>query len=259
MCRLGAIIVLACCVSAWAGWSEGKGSWNKRGQWYHGSSRPYSQYRHNGKGGSAYEHGGSMNGSMAMLADLLEKNAASRRSRRSKLSSRSRSSSARDQRGKRRSSSASKELRELRKYKEETEAMRKAEQEKEKQVQEKLLREQELKDLEARILKKFPDSQPVSKRSNGASASSIGSGNRDRSSDHELQPLALKAIDWILDKCIDLSEVNSWQGIEEKLSSLDNNTLKDLFAKKITDSNIPRSKAQKVSQILEFLVAEVQH
>ena len=118
-----------------------------------------------------------------------------------------------------------------------------------------------IKDLEARILKKFPDSQPVSKRSNGASASSVGSGNRDRSSDHELQPLALKAIEWILDKCIgiDLSEVNSWQGIEEKLSSLENNTLKDLYAKKITDSNIPRSKAQKVSQILDFLVAEVQH
>ncbi len=75
-----------------------------------------------------------MNGSMAMLADLLEKNAGSRRSRRSKSSSRSRSSSARDQRGKRRSRS---KLRELSKYKEETEAMKKAEQEKEKQVQEK--------------------------------------------------------------------------------------------------------------------------
>lgn len=89
------------------------------------------------------------------------------------------------------------------------------------------------------------------------SASSRGPENGERSVEHELQPLALKAIDWIMEKSIDLSEVKTWQGIEEQLSSLDNGALKEFFAKHISESNIPRSKAQKVSQILEFLMAEV--
>ena len=89
------------------------------------------------------------------------------------------------------------------------------------------------------------------------SASGRGPENGERSVEYELQPLALKDIDWIMEKSIDVSEVKTWQGIEEQLSSLDNGALKDFFAKHISESNIPRSKAQKVSQILEFLMAEV--
>ena len=201
--------------------------------------------------------GNSMNDSMAMLAQFLEKKSKSRKSRRDKSSSRSRSSSARDKRGKRRTRSASRELRELRRYREEAEASKKAAVEKEKQAEEKLLRERELQDLEARILKKVTYHQPAPKKPSGVSASGRGPENGERSVEYELQPLALKAIDWIMEKSIDVSEVKTWQGIEEQLSSLDNGTLKDFFAKHISESNIPRSKAQKVSQILEFLMAEV--
>ena len=254
MGSLGVIIVLACSTSAWAGWNDSKGAGNRYGQWYRG--KPYYQHRYGGKGGSMHD-GNSMNDSMAMLAQFLEKNSKSRKSRRDKSSSRSRSSSARDKRGKRRTRSASRELRELRRYREEAEASKKAAVEKEKQAEEKLLRERELQDLEARILKKVTYHQPAPKKPSGVSASSRGPENGERSVEYELQPLALKAIDWIMEKSIDVSEVKTWQGIEEQLSSLDNGTLKDFFAKHISESNIPRSKAQKVSQFLEFLMAEV--
>lgn len=197
---LGVIIALACFTSAWAGWNDSKGAGNRYGQWYRG--KPYHQHRYGGKGGSMHD-GNSMNDSMAMLAELLGKNSKSRKSRRDK-SSRSRSSSAHDKRGKRRARSASRELRELRRYKEEAEANKKAAVEKEKQAEEKLLRERELQDLEARILKRFTCHQPAPKKPSGVSASSRGPENGERSVEHELQPLALKAIDWIMEKSIDL-------------------------------------------------------
>ena len=112
----------------------------------------------------------------------------------------------------------------MRRYKEETEANKKAAVEKEKQAEEKLLREQELQDLEARILKRVSYHQPARKKSSVVSASSRGPENGERSVEHEFQPLALKSIDWIMEKSIDISEVKIWQGIEQQLSSLDNGT-----------------------------------
>lgn len=137
-------------LQAFAGWSNGKGSsWRRQGPWFQGRSHGY--YQSEGKGGT-------LNDAATLLASVLEKTAGRRKSRRDRFSSRSRSPSYHRRKSSRRSHSPSdgKEFQELRLYKEQAEASKKAAQEAERQLQEKMRREQELKDLEEKMMRVLP-------------------------------------------------------------------------------------------------------
>ena len=71
--------------------------------------------------------------------------------------------------------------------------------------------------------------------------------------------MALKTVEWILDKKVNMSGVSTWQGVEDKLAQFDAQTLRDIYASKVADSNIPRAKAQKISGIVGFLQNELKH
>ena len=48
-------------------------------------------------------------------------------------------------------------------------------------------------------------------------------------------------------------------GFEDKIARLEPHILRDLYANKVSETNIPRSKAQRVNAIMEFLTREMKH
>eukprot|EP00438_Fugacium_kawagutii_P019236 Skav234684 [mRNA] locus=scaffold3643:46047:46778:+ [translate_table: standard] len=232
-------------LQASAGWSNGKGSsWHRHGQWYQG--RSHGSYQSEGIGGT-------FNDAAALLASVLEKTAGRRQSRRDRSSSRSRSPSHHRKRSSRRSHSPSdkKELQELRLYKEQAEASKKAAQEEERRLQEKMRRDQELKDLEEKMMKFMPvhfRNPREGKRE-----------TREAGDNSEISRVGMKAIEWMLDKQVDMTDVSTWQGVEDKIAHLETQSLRDLYASKVSETNIPRSKAQRVNAIMDFLAREMKH
>lgn len=67
----------------------------------------------------------------------------------------------------------------------------------------------------------------------------------------------MKAIEWMLDKQVDITDVSTWQGAEDKIARMESQNLRDLYASKVSETNIPRSKAQRVSAIMGFLAREM--
>jgi hypothetical protein len=149
------------------------------------------------------------------------------------------------------SPSDSKDLQELRLYKEQAEASKKAAQEAERQLQEKMRREQELKDLEEKMMKILPMHFRNPKEGKKEA--------RDPADNSEISRVGMKAIEWMLDKQVDLTDVSTWQGVEYKLTHLESHSLRDLQASKVSETNIPRSKAQRVNAIMDFLTREMKH
>ena len=187
-------------LQAFAGWGDGTGSsWHRHGQWSQGRSHGF--YQSEGKGGIFSD-------AATLLASVLEKTAGRRKSRRDRSSSRSRSPS------------DSKELQELRLYKEQAEASKKAAQEAERQLQEKMRREQELKDLEEKMMKILPMHFRNPKEGKKEA--------RDPADNSEISRVGMKAIEWMLDKQVDLTDVSTWQGVEYKLTHLESHSLRDL-------------------------------
>ena len=138
--------------------------------------------------------GGIFSDAATLLASVLEKTAGRRKSRRDRSSSRSRSPS------------DSKELQELRLYKEQAEASKKAAQEAERQLQEKM-----------KILPMHFRNPKEGKKE-----------ARDPVDNSEISRVGMKAIEWMLDKQVDLTDVSTWQGVEYKLTHLESHSLRDL-------------------------------
>ena len=82
---------------------------------------------------------------------------------------------------------------------------------------------------------------------------------RDPADNSEISRVGMKAIEWMLDKQVDLTDVSTWQGVEYKLTHLESHSLRDLQASKVSETNIPRSKAQRVNAIMDFLTREMKH
>lgn len=51
--------------------------------------------------------------------------------------------------------------------------------------------------------------------------------------------MGMKAIERMLDKQVDLTDVSTWQGVEYKLSHLESHSLRDLYASKVSETNYP--------------------
>lgn len=112
-------------------------------------------------------------------------------------------------------------------------------------------REQELKDLEDRMMKVLPVHFRNPKEGKKET--------RDPADNSELSRVGMKAIEWMLDKQVDLTDVSTWQGVEDKIAQMDAHSLRDLYANKVSETNIPRSKAQRVNAIMDFLTREMKH
>ena len=166
-----------------------------------------------------------MNDSATLLASVLEKTAGRRKSRRDRSSSRSRSPSHHRRRSSRRSHSPSdsKELQELRSTRNKL-RLAKKQPKKLNDSSKRRRREQELKDLEEKMMKILPMHFRNPKEGKKEA--------RDPADNSEVSRVGMKASERMLDKQVDLTDVSTWQGVEYKLSHLESHSLRDLYAAK---------------------------
>ena len=132
------------------------------------------------------------------------------------------------------------ELRELRAYREHHEAMEKAKAEKERQDTENKKREQELADLEARILRCIPTQvspTPVAKA-------------QDTGKSDVLPAKTKKLVEALLEDEVCCENVSSWDDVECKVKSLAGSVLSSIHRVRMPEISVPRTNSAKAAAIL---------
>ena len=240
MCLLSWLVMAHLVCNGLAGWSSQKGRGGHSRAWSSSNHGDWYGYRQ-GKGQTGGFYSNPHRESESLALHLLDKLCRSDSTSRDRI----RRERSRDRRSDRSCSREKEdrhvaELRELRAYREHHEAMEKAKAEKERQDTENKKREQELADLEARILRCIPTQvspTPVAKA-------------QDTGKSDVLPAKTKKLVEALLEDEVCCENVSSWDDVECKVKSLAGSVLSSIHGVRMPEISVPRTNSAKAAAIL---------
>ena len=240
MCLLSWLVMAHLVCNGLAGWSSQKGRGGHSRAWSSSNHGDWYGYRQ-GKGQTGGFYSNPHRESESLALHLLDKLCRSDSTSRDRI----RRERSRDRRSDRSCSREKEdrhvaELRELRAYREHHEAMEKAKAEKERQDTENKKREQELADLEARILRCIPTQvspTPVAKA-------------QDTGKSDVLPAKTKKLVEALLEDEVCCENVSSWDDVECKVKSLAGSVLSSIHRVRMPEISVPRTNSAKAAAIL---------